>query len=123
MLWPRRASRVLVVFLMLFQIRRLARSWQSPRHGTSGASSLELQPPAPPSLTALRVGIARRSPLFAETFARWGLGYFVVESWMRMAYPDLYAGVAVFGALGFVLTRLVDAAARRACRWQDLTSP
>jgi NitT/TauT family transport system permease protein len=80
-----------------------------------------------PSLfTALRVGIGTALAVlfFAETFGtRWGLGYFVVESWMRMAYTDLYAGVAVFGALGFALTRLTDAAARRACRWQEATSP
>jgi NitT/TauT family transport system permease protein len=133
-------SKVLVVFLVLFfQILVAARdgsraipdAWYlslvslgaRPRHRLRYVT----WPAVLPSLfTALRVGIGTALAVlfFAETFGtRWGLGYFVVESWMRMAYTDLYAGVAVFGALGFVLTRLTDAAASRACRWQEATSP
>jgi NitT/TauT family transport system permease protein len=134
------ASRVIVVFLVLFfqflvaardgaravpeaYYLSLASLGARPRHQLRWVT----WPAVLPSLfTALRVGIATALAVlfFAETFGtRWGLGYFVVESWMRMAYPDLYAGVVVFGALGLVLTRLADAAARRACRWRDLTSP
>jgi len=133
-------SRVLVVFLVLFfQVLVAARdgSRAVPEAWYLSLASLGARkrhllryvtwPAVLPTLfTTLRVGIGTALAVlfFAETFGtRWGLGYFVVESWMRMAYQDLYAGVAVFGALGLVLTRLVDAAARRACRWQDLTSP
>jgi NitT/TauT family transport system permease protein len=133
-------SRVLVVFLVLFfQILVAARdgarsvpaAWYlslvslgaRPRH----LFRYVTWPAVLPSLfTALRVGIGTALAVlfFAETFGtRWGLGYFVVESWMRMAYTDLYAGVVAFGALGFCLVRLADAASRRACRWQELTSP
>lgn len=133
-------SRVLVVFLVLFfQILVAARdgaravpdAWYlslvslgaRPRHRLRYVT----WPAVLPSLfTALRVGIGTALAVlfFAETFGtRWGLGYFVVESWMRMAYPDLYAGVALFSALGLALTRAADAAARRACRWQALTTP
>ena len=134
------ASRVIVVFLVLFfqflvAARDGARAVPEAYYlslASLGARRRHLLrwvtwPAVLPSLfTALRVGIATALAVlfFAETFGtRWGLGYFVVESWMRMAYPDLYAGVVAFGALGFVLTRLADAAARRVCRWQDLTSP
>jgi NitT/TauT family transport system permease protein len=134
------ASRVIVVFLVLFfQFLVAARDGARavPEAYYLSLASLGARPrhllrwvtwPAvlPALFTALRVGIATALAVlfFAETFGtRWGLGYFVVESWMRMAYPDLYAGVAAFGALGLALTRLADAAARRACRWQDLTSP
>lgn len=134
------ASRVLVVFLVLFfQILVAARDGAQavPEAWYLSLASLGARPrhllryvtwPAvlPSLFTALRVGIGTALAVlfFAETFGtRWGLGYFVVESWMRMAYPDLYAGVAAFGVLGLVLTRLADAAARRACRWRDLTSP
>jgi NitT/TauT family transport system permease protein len=133
-------SRVLVVFLVLFfQILVAARDGAHavPEAWYLSLASLGARPrhrlryvtwPAllPSLFTALRVGIGTALAVlfFAETFAtRWGLGYFVVESWMRMAYPDLYAGVAAFGVMGFALTRLADAAARRVCRWQDLTSP
>ncbi len=134
------ASRVIVVFLVLFfqflvAARDGARAVPEAYYlslASLGARRRHLLrwvtwPAVLPALfTALRVGIATALAVlfYAETFGtRWGLGYFVVESWMRMAYPDLYAGVAAFGALGFALTRLADAAARRACRWQDLTSP
>lgn len=134
------ASRVTVVFLVLFfQFLVAARDGARavPEAYYLSLASLGARPrhqlrwvtwPAvlPSLLTALRVGIATALAVlfFAETFGtRWGLGYFVVESWMRMAYPDLYAGVVAFGVLGLALTGLVDAGARRACRWQDLTSP
>jgi NitT/TauT family transport system permease protein len=133
-------SRVLVVFLVLFfQIlvaardgtRAVPEAWYLSLASLGARTRHRLRyvtwPALLPSLfTALRVGIGTALAVlfFAETFGtRWGLGYFVVESWMRMAYPDLYAGVAAFGAMGFALTRLADAAARRVCRWQDLTSP
>ena len=133
-------SRVLVVFLVLFfQILVAARdgSRAVPNAYYLSLISLGARPrhrlrcvtwPAvlPSLFTALRVGIGTALAVlfFAETFGtRWGLGYFVVESWMRMAYTDLYAGVAAFGVLGLALTRLADAAARRACRWQEATSP
>jgi NitT/TauT family transport system permease protein len=132
-------SRVLVVSLVLF-FQMLVAARDGAR-AVPGAFYLSIDslgalprhrlryvtwPAVLPSLfTALRVGIGTALAVlfFAETFGtRWGLGYFVVESWMRMAYTDLYAGVVTFGLLGLVLTRLADAAARRACRWQDLTS-
>jgi NitT/TauT family transport system permease protein len=133
-------SRVLVVFLVLFfQILVAARDGSRAVPDAFYLSLISLGarprhrlryvtwPAVLPSLfTALRVGIGTALAVlfFAETFGtRWGIGYFVVESWMRMAYADLYAGVVVFGALGFVLTRIADAAARRACRWQEPTSP
>jgi len=132
-------SRVLVVFLVLF-FQMLVAARDGAR-SVDGAFYLSIDslgarprhrlryvtwPAAMPSLfTALRVGIGTALAVlfFAETFGtRWGLGYFVVESWMRMAYADLYAGVVVFALVGFVLTRLADAAASRACRWQQVTS-
>jgi NitT/TauT family transport system permease protein len=132
-------SRVLVVFLVLFfQILVAARdgSRAVPEAWYLSLVSLGARPrhllryvtwPAvlPSLFTALRVGIGTALAVlfFAETFGtRWGLGYFVVESWMRMAYADLYAGVVAFGALGLGLTRLADAVSQRVCRWQDLTS-
>ena len=106
------ASRVIVVFLVLFfQFLVAARDGARavPEAYYLSLASLGARPrhllrwvtwPAvlPALFTALRVGIATALAVlfFAETFGtRWGLGYFVVESWMRMAYPDLYAGVAV----------------------------
>jgi NitT/TauT family transport system permease protein len=75
----------------------------------------------PQLLSALRVGAGTALAVlfFAETFGtRIGLGYFVMESWMRVAYPDMYAGVLGLGILGLAIFKSIDAVQRRACRWQ-----
>jgi NitT/TauT family transport system permease protein len=75
----------------------------------------------PPLLTALRIGTGTALAVlfFAETFAtRYGLGYFTVESWMRTAYTDMFAGILGLGLLGFGLFRGIDALQRRLCRWR-----
>jgi len=56
---------------------------------------------------------------FAETFGtRLGLGYFVMESWMRVSYPEMYAGIAALGMTGLALFLGLDGLQRRMCRWQ-----
>jgi NitT/TauT family transport system permease protein len=75
----------------------------------------------PQLLSGLRVGAGTALAVlfFAETFGtRIGLGYFVMESWMRVAYPDMYAGVLGLGILGLAIFKSIDAVQRRACRWQ-----
>ena len=75
----------------------------------------------PAVLSALRVGsgTALAVLFFAETFfTERGLGLFVVDSWMRAAYLDMYAGITTIGGLGFGLFVLLDLAQRTACAWQ-----
>lgn len=75
----------------------------------------------PASLTALRVsvGIAIAVLFFAESFATTsGLGYYIiVEAWGRLAYPEMYAGVAAMSALGLLLYFAIDRLERRLCPW------
>lgn len=129
------ASKVAIVFLVLFfqvlvSVRDAARdipgqyylSLRSLGAGRLHAARLVTWPAVLPQLlTALRVGTGTALAVlfFAETFGtRQGLGYFVVESWMRIAYPDMYAGIAALGLVGLALFLLIDALQRRACRWQ-----
>jgi NitT/TauT family transport system permease protein len=129
------ASKVSIVFLVLFfqvlvSVRDAARDipgqyfvslrslganrWQTARFVTWPAV-------LPQVLSALRVGTGTALAVlfFAETFGtRRGLGYFVVESWMRLAYPDMYAGILALGLAGLLLFLLIDALQRRVCRWQ-----
>jgi NitT/TauT family transport system permease protein len=75
----------------------------------------------PQLLSGLRVGAGTALAVlfFAETFGtRAGLGYFVMESWMRVAYPDMYAGILGLGVLGLAIFKSIDAVQNRACRWQ-----
>ena len=75
----------------------------------------------PRLLTAIRIGSATALAVlfFAETFfTRWGLGYFIMDSWMRLSYVDLYAGIVAMSLLGFVLFQAIDLVERRTSRWR-----
>lgn len=75
----------------------------------------------PAALTALRVsiGVAIAVLFFAESFATVsGLGYYIiVDSWGRLAYPEMYAGVIAMSLLGLVFYFLVDFLERRLAPW------
>lgn len=75
----------------------------------------------PAALTALRisVGTAIAVLFFAESFATTsGLGYYIiVESWGRLAYPEMYAGVVAMSMLGLLLYFLVDGLEQRLAPW------
>jgi NitT/TauT family transport system permease protein len=73
----------------------------------------------PAVLTSLRVsvGTAIAVLFFAESFATTsGLGYYIiVETWGRLAYAQMYAGVVAMSLLGLSLYFLIDGLERRLC--------
>jgi ABC-type nitrate/sulfonate/bicarbonate transport system permease component len=75
----------------------------------------------PAALTALRVGVGTAIAVlfFAESFATTsGLGYYIiVESWGRLAYPEMYAGVIAMSVLGLALYFVIDWLERRLAPW------
>jgi len=75
----------------------------------------------PAALTALRISIGTAIAVlfFAESFATTsGLGYYIiVESWGRLAYPEMYAGVIAMSLLGLLLYFVVDGLERRLAPW------
>lgn len=75
----------------------------------------------PAIITALRLsaGTAIAVLFFAESFAtRAGLGYYImVETWGRLAYPEMYAGVLAMSLLGLALYFAMDMLERRWCAW------
>jgi NitT/TauT family transport system permease protein len=80
----------------------------------------------PSLLSAVRIGTGTALAVlfFAETFGtRAGLGYFVMESWMRIDYVDMFAGILCLGLLGLLLFLAIDAAERLFCRWQVRSGP
>jgi len=78
----------------------------------------------PAMLTALRlsIGIAVSVLFLAESFATTdGLGYYImVESWSRVAYKEMYAGVVAMSILGLTLYYLTDWLERRLAPWRFL---
>jgi ABC-type nitrate/sulfonate/bicarbonate transport system permease component len=75
----------------------------------------------PRLLTALRIGsgTALAVLFFAETFfTRYGLGFFIVDSWMKLAYPEMLAGIVMIAFLGLFLFFVIDRLEERFTRWQ-----
>ena len=75
----------------------------------------------PKFLTAVRVAMATAISVlfFTETFGtQYGMGYFIMDAWLRVNYLDMYAGILVLSCLGLVLFTIIDGTEHRACRWQ-----
>jgi NitT/TauT family transport system permease protein len=75
----------------------------------------------PSLLTALRVGLGTAiAVLFlAETFAtQSGLGFYVMDAWSRVDYPDMYAAIVALSLFGLLVYALIDLLEARFCRWR-----
>jgi len=56
---------------------------------------------------------------FAETYGTTlGMGYFIMDAWMRMDYPAMYAAIILLSVLGLVLFLLIDLLGWYSMRWQ-----
>jgi NitT/TauT family transport system permease protein len=78
----------------------------------------------PALLTALRIGsgTALAVLFFAETFfTDRGLGFFIVDSWMKSSYVDMTAGIVAIALTGLFLFALLDGLQRIFCRWQTIS--
>jgi NitT/TauT family transport system permease protein len=133
-------SKVLIVYLVLFfqvlvAVRDAARE-VPPQYllslrsvgGTRWHLARYVLIPAllPSLLSSLRVGAGTGLAVlfFSETFGtRIGLGWFVMESWMRMSYVDMFAGILCLGLLGLAIFLAIDLFHWRFCRWQTDSVP
>ena len=76
----------------------------------------------PHFLTAVRVAMATAISVlfFTETFGtEYGMGFFIMDAWLRVNYLDMYAGIVVLSLLGLTLFTVLDWAESRLCRWQS----
>ncbi len=74
----------------------------------------------PEMFTSIRIGLATGISVlfFAETFGtRWGLGFYIMDMWMRLDYKQMYAGILVLGILGLISVTLVNRLQRHICPW------
>jgi NitT/TauT family transport system permease protein len=127
------ASKIAVIFLILFfQVLVVVRDASaalrpeliySVRSLGAGRRALlrfvYLPATLPAVLTAIRLSIATAIAVlfFTETFATTaGLGYYVItDTFSRVAYPEMYAGVVAMSVLGLVLYFVVDWLERILC--------
>ena len=79
----------------------------------------------PETLSALRVtvGIATSVLFVTETFGTdKGLGFFIVDAWMRIDYLTMYAGIVMLSIIGSLLFLLIDITDAIFCKWSKLRS-
>lgn len=75
----------------------------------------------PNFITSLRVamGTAISVLFFTETFGtKYGMGYFIMDSWLRVNYLDMYAGIIVLSLIGLILFAFLDLIESYFCRWK-----
>lgn len=127
------ASKIAIIFLILFfQVLVVVRDASasirpellySVRSLGAGRRALlrfvYLPATLPAILTAVRVSIGTAIAVlfFTESFATSaGLGYYViVDTFQRIAYPEMYAGIVTMGILGLVLYFIVDFLEHKLC--------
>jgi len=91
-----------------------ANAWQKFRYITFPASFYALL-----STSRVSLGTAISVLFFAETYGTTlGMGYFIMDAWMRMDYPAMYAAIILLSVLGLVLFLLIDLLGWYSMRWQ-----
>jgi NitT/TauT family transport system permease protein len=69
--------------------------------------------------TRLALGTAVSILFFTETFGtEFGMGYYIMDSWMRVSYVEMYSGIVVLGLMGFCIFILIDVAEYYLCNWK-----
>ncbi len=75
----------------------------------------------PKFLTALRVAMATAISVlfFTETFGtQYGMGYFIMDAWLRVNYLEMYSGIVALSSIGLTLFSTIDYLERKLCKWQ-----
>lgn len=75
----------------------------------------------PKFITAVRVAMATAVSVlfFTETFGtQYGMGYFIMDAWLRVNYLEMYAGIVVLSFLGLLLFGIIDLVEFKTCKWK-----
>jgi len=78
----------------------------------------------PEIFSALRisVGIGIAVLFLAENYAtRYGMGYFIMNNWVMISYPRMFAGIAALGLLAAGVLTAIDLLQRVMCPWLETT--
>lgn len=127
---------VLIVAIAIFQIIISVRDGvkEIPNELILSAKSLKLSssemikhiyiPATLPRLfTAIRIalGSSMAALFFAENYAtKYGIGYYIMNSWIKVDYEGMYCGIIVISLLGIVMFKVIDILQSRICRWQEI---
>ena len=76
----------------------------------------------PVALTSLRLGIGTAISVlfFTENFGtEYGLGYFIMDAWMRVNYIEMYSGILILSMIGLLLFVAIDSLENKLCPWRE----
>lgn len=76
----------------------------------------------PKFITAVRVALATAISVlfFTETFGtQYGMGYFIMDAWLRVNYLEMYSGIVVLSLIGLLLFTIIDVIEHYSCQWQS----
>lgn len=72
------------------------------------------------STIRISLGTAISVLFFTEIYGtEHGMGFFIMDAWLRLDYPEMYAGIMLFSLVGFVLFLLVDVLDHRFMKWRN----
>lgn len=72
------------------------------------------------STLRIAVGTAISVLFVTETYGTdRGMGYYIVDAWMRINYVDMYAGIVILSLMGFFLFILIDIMDAALCKWKN----
>ena len=72
-------------------------------------------------LTSLRIGIGTAISVlfFTENFGtEYGMGYFIMDSWMRINYIQMYSGIIILSIIGLFFFIITDVLEGIFCPWR-----
>lgn len=75
----------------------------------------------PECFTSLRIAIGTAISVlfFTETYGtREGLGYFIMDAWMRLDYTAMYGAIIILSCIGFLLFMIIDLLNEYMCKWK-----
>ncbi|GAU78521.1 ABC transporter permease [Fusibacter sp. 3D3] len=74
----------------------------------------------PALFTSLRISVGTSISVlfFAENFAtQYGIGFFIMDSWLKLDYAAMFAGIVTISFMGSALFGLLDWTESKLCRW------
>lgn len=74
----------------------------------------------PKIFTSLRIAMATAISVlfFTETFGtEYGMGYYIMDAWVRVNYVEMYGGILVLSIMGLALFLMIDILERTICPW------
>lgn len=69
--------------------------------------------------TRLALGTAISILFFTETYGtQYGMGYLIMDSWMRVNYIEMYSGIVILSLMGVLIFSIIDIIEEYFCAWR-----